>query len=172
MLAVNTTRSYHWDTMSRKKSTCGRLCTKNLTGWRSMRTLTLKSWKNGKNGWKMSRKKSSSKTYVKSCGVPGFTLLFLGTASWCEWIKVSSRSSTSTFLWTMLNRCLETGDKGYSSYLTGWCWMNFLVCLLKTQMQNPTNLLNKLTIFLKFILMLIFCTDWLVDGGAVLGELV
>ena len=34
------------------------------------------------------------------------------TPSWWEWISVSSRSSTSTFLLTRLRRCLEMGDSG------------------------------------------------------------
>lgn len=45
---------------------------------------------------------------VKSCGVPGFIVGFLGRPSWCEWMSVSSRSSTRVFRCTRLNRCLET----------------------------------------------------------------
>lgn len=87
-------------TTSKKKSTCGRLCTKNRTGCRSIVTLT-----------------------VKSCGVPGLTV-FLGIASWCEWISVSSKSNTNVFRCTMLKRCRDTGDSGNKSYLTGWYWTN------------------------------------------------
>lgn len=88
-------------TTSKKKSTCGLLCTKNLTGCRSMITLTVKSW-----------------------GVPGLTV-FLGMALWCEWMSVSSRSSTNVFRCTILRRCRETGDSGNNSYLTGWYWTNW-----------------------------------------------
>lgn len=87
-------------TTSRKKSTWGLLCTKNLTGCLSIVTLT-----------------------VKSYGVPGFTV-FLGIAIWCEWMRVSSKSNTKVFLWTMVSRCRDTGDNGNSSYFTGWYWIN------------------------------------------------
>lgn len=87
-------------TTSKKKSTCGRLCTKNRTGCRSIVTLT-----------------------VKSCGVPGLTV-FRGIASWCEWINVSSKSNTNVFRCTILRRCLDTGDNGNKSYFTGWYWTN------------------------------------------------
>lgn len=87
-------------TTSKKKSTWGRLCTKNRTGCRSIVTLT-----------------------VKSCGVPGLTV-FLGIASWCEWINVSSKSNTNVLRWTMLKRCRDTGDSGNRSYFTGWYWTN------------------------------------------------
>lgn len=64
-------------TMSRKKSTCGLLWTKNRTGCRSITTLS-----------------------TKSGGVPGLTVC-LTTPSWCECIKVSSKSRTRTFLFTI-----------------------------------------------------------------------
>lgn len=127
MLAVNTTKSYHWETCrnerekwkgssicaragalqfslttSKKKSTWGRLWTKNRTGCRSMVTFT-----------------------VKSCGVPGFTV-FLGIASWWEWINVSSKSNTSVLRCTMPSRWRDTGVNGNRSYLTGWYWTNWI----------------------------------------------
>lgn len=64
-------------TISRKKSTWGRLCTKNRTGCLSMVTFR-----------------------IKSGGTPGLTVC-LTTPSWCEWISVSSRSRTRTFLFTI-----------------------------------------------------------------------
>lgn len=64
-------------TMSKKKSTWGRLWTKNLTGCLSMVTLS-----------------------TKSGGVPGLTV-GLVMPSWWEWMRVSSRSKTSTFLFTI-----------------------------------------------------------------------
>lgn len=69
--------TYHWLTMSRKKSTCGLLWTKNLTGCLSIFTLR-----------------------IKSGGVPNLTV-GLATPSWWEWINVSSKSNTSTFLLTI-----------------------------------------------------------------------
>lgn len=93
---------FHVLTTSKKKSTCGRLCTKKRTGCRSIVTLT-----------------------VKSCGVPGLTV-FLGIASWCECISVSSKSNTNVLRWTILRRCRDTGDNGNKSYFTGWYWTNWM----------------------------------------------
>lgn len=112
--------AYSWGwkkklTTSRKKSTCGRLCTKNRTGCRSIVTLT-----------------------VKSCGVPGLTV-FRGIASWCEWINVSSKSNTSVLRCTILSRCRDTGDNGNTLYLTGWYWTN---CNGKIEKRH-TNEKNK-----------------------------
>ena len=84
-------------TTDRKKSTCGLLWTKNLTGCLSMVTFK-----------------------IKSGGVPGFTLGLI-TPSWWEWINVSSRSSTRTFFLTILSLCLEMGDTGEMSYLIARC---------------------------------------------------
>lgn len=118
--------TYHWLTMSKKKSTCGLLWTKNLTGCLSIVTLR-----------------------TKSGGVPGLTV-GLATPSWWEWINVSSKSNTNTFLLTipgiflyyiqilknikrnvisikfinvsleyLLSLCLDKGESGKISYLTG-----------------------------------------------------
>ena len=84
-------------TMDRKKSTWGLLWTKKRTGCLSIVTLRMKSG-----------------------GVPGLTL-GLTTPSWWLWIRVSSRSSTSTFFLTMLSLCLEMGDRGEMSYLIALC---------------------------------------------------
>lgn len=115
--------TYHWLTISKKKSTCGLLWTKNLTGCLSIVTLR-----------------------TKSGGVPGLTV-GLATPSWWEWINVSSKSNTNTFLLTiperflhytinnikrnvisnkihaslgyLLSLCLDKGESGKISYLTG-----------------------------------------------------
>lgn len=47
---------------------------------------------------------------VKSCGVPGLIVGFRGRPSWCEWINVSSRSSTRVFRCTKLKRCRDTAN--------------------------------------------------------------
>lgn len=49
-----------------------------------------------------------SELTVKSCGVPGLIDGLRGRPSWCEWISVSSRSSTSVLRWTKVRRCRET----------------------------------------------------------------
>lgn len=138
--------------MSRKKSTCGLLCTKNRTGCRSITTFN-----------------------TKSGGVPGRTVC-LTTPSWCECINVSSKSNTNTLRFTipvnynnnkkthkrliktqknnnlilkfycfayLLNLCLDNGDKGKRSYFTDWCW---IICKQKrkTLQINNCSLLNKL----------------------------
>lgn len=51
---------------------------------------------------------------VKSWGVPGLMVGFRGSPSWCEWMSVSSRSSTSVFRWTKLRRCRETKIENFS----------------------------------------------------------
>lgn len=88
-------------TTSRKKSTWGRLWTKNLTGWRSMVTLR-----------------------TKSGGVPGLTIC-LTTPSWWEWMSVSSRSKTSVFRLTRLSLCPDSGERGRTSYRTVWYWATY-----------------------------------------------
>lgn len=74
---------YIFLTISKKKSTCGLLCTKNRTGCRSMTTLS-----------------------TKSGGVPGRTVCRM-TPSWWECIKVSSKSNTSTFRFTIPTRNID-----------------------------------------------------------------
>lgn len=76
-------------TICRKKSTWGRLWTKNRTGCRSIVTLR-----------------------IKSGGVPGRTV-GLKTPSWNECIKVSSKSRTRVFRLTILSLCFDKGDNGY-----------------------------------------------------------
>lgn len=58
---------------------------------------------------------------TKSGGVPGFTVC-LETPSCWECIKVSSRSSTRTFRFTIARRCAEMGEsEAWYWYLITWC---------------------------------------------------
>lgn len=92
-------------TTSKKKSTCGLLCTKNLTGCLSMTTWMKKETVSyrGKLGvlqdFSTCRHMHVLTLRIKSGGVPGLTV-GLRTPSWCEWISVSSKSRTKIFLFT------------------------------------------------------------------------
>lgn len=77
---------------------------------------------------------------IKSGGISGLDG-WRKTPSWCEWINVSSKSSTKTFRFTIpmvknktiylistyiliiciyiLNLCLDNGNNGKTPYLTG-----------------------------------------------------
>jgi len=95
---------------------------------------------------------------IKSGGISGLDG-WRRTPSWCEWINVSSKSSTKTFRFTMpvihkkknninfipyaytntffhidiiyiLNLCLDNGNNGKTPYFTGWYWRT---CKKKTE---------------------------------------
>lgn len=99
-------------TTSKKKSTCGLLCTKNRTGCLSMTTCVSEETQYAPPprvhvdrqclAWMLCVQTCrcvSCTLRMKSGGVPGLTV-GLRTPSWWEWISVSSRSRTRIFLFT------------------------------------------------------------------------
>lgn len=113
-------------TTSKKKSTCGLLCTKNLTGCLSMTTCAKKETKGPHScryGAHLQRvfghvdaSLNALTLRIKSGGVPGLTV-GLRTPSWWEWIRVSSRSRTRIFLFTASRVDGETHQAHYSVHL-------------------------------------------------------
>lgn len=128
----NGVRWQRWQrlTTSKKKSTCGLLCTKNLTGCLSITTCIKKETQEPRSCrytefilnvyvFRHVDVSLDARTLrIKSGGVPGLTV-GLRTPSWWEWISVSSRSRTRIFLFTAsrVYQETQTRETRYSVHL-------------------------------------------------------